>query len=63
MKRYYYKIEIIEAQGTQCFYVDAESKADADELINAGYGEFDGQEIEIQCTGDPLLTGVGEVDE
>lgn len=63
MKRYLYEQIVEEASGNQVFYVDAETKEDADAIISDGGGEIYSEEIEVTNLGKPEFIGETELDD
>lgn len=60
MKRFLIGVDITAAEGTQTFYVDAETEEEALEVFKKKGGEFYCEEICVMDTGSPEI--VGEVD-
>jgi hypothetical protein len=53
MKRFLFEYEVRKAEGTQIFYVDAETLQDAWRLLKTSGGEFFANEIEVISLGKP----------
>lgn len=62
-KRYLFDYPVKSTHGTQTFYVDAESPAEAMELLMLDGGTFYDQEIEVTDLGDPELSGETTLDD
>lgn len=62
MERYVYARPVLRAEGYQYFYVDAESREDADRRIKKE-GEFRGEEVEVVSLGPTEFVDVEPVPE
>ena len=63
MKRFLYTASVKRADGSQTFYVDAESQEDADRLIEAGGGEMYASEVEVTDLGELEPSGTTTLDD
>lgn len=63
MKRFLINTDVVDAQGVQTWYVDAESEDEALEKFNAGAGEIYENEVEVTKLGDPEICGETTLDD
>jgi hypothetical protein len=57
MKRFLIERSIASAEGTQTFWVDADSEEDALARHDAGEGGMYASECEVQSLGEPVVAG------
>lgn len=57
MKRFLIECPITSAEGTQTFWVDADSETDAIARHDAGEGGMYASDCEVQSLGEPVVAG------
>jgi hypothetical protein len=63
MKIFYIELPVLQAEGTQCFSVRAETEEQALKIFERDGGEFVDDEIEVKHSGKPYVTSSEEDDE
>ena len=62
MKRYLYETTVNTGSGIQIWYIDAETKEEADEMAeNSDFHDIYDEEIQVNSCGDPWFVGETEI--
>lgn len=63
MKRYLIETSVQRAEGSQCWYVDASSEAEALQKYKNGDGDIYSSDVDVTALGEPEICGKTELDD
>lgn len=63
MKRFLIQTSVLKAEGSQTWYVDADTEAEALQRYNDGDGDIYASEVDVTSLGEPELAGETTLDD